>query len=137
MNEIEGIREDFKKARIVFLTTFRDGEENSRPMTNFNDDPYRMMWFPSYRDTNKVKDIESDPKVLITFPSSKREVFYEIAGLAELGDERVTNEKWIWWYLYWHPAQKKRFWFPGGIHTPDRVIINVFPKSARIVDKEE
>jgi len=47
MNEIKGMAEAFKEARVVYLTTFRDGEVRSRQMTNLNEDPYRMMWFPT------------------------------------------------------------------------------------------
>jgi len=137
MNRIEGMLEDFKRAKGVFLTTFSDGEERSRPMTNFNEDPYRAMWFPTYRDTKKVEDIKRNPKVLITFPSSREGEFYEIEGRAEFEDEGVTAEKWRWWYLYWHPSQRNRFWFPGGRHYPDRVIINIHPVSAKIVRKTQ
>ncbi len=135
MNEIEGMLEDFKKARVVYLTTFSDGEERSRQMTNLNDDPYKVMWFPTYKDTRKVEDIEKNHRVLLTFPSSREEEYYEIEGRAEFESEEVTAQKWRWWYLYWHPGQRRRFWFPGGAHYPDRVIINVHPKSARVVSK--
>lgn len=137
MNEIDGMLEDFKQARVVYLTTFREGEERSRQMTNLNDDPYKMMWFPTYRDTRKVKDIEENPTVLVIFPSTRENEYYEIEGRAEFESDEVTAQKWRWWYLYWHPRQRRRFWFPGGTHYPDRVIINVYPQSARIVKKNQ
>lgn len=134
MNEIEGMAEAFKDAKVVYLTTYKDGEERSRPMTNLNDDPYRMMYFPTYRDTRKVEDIERDTNVLITFPGSNEGEYYEVRGRAEFEDERIAAEKWTWWWLYWHPSQRSRFWFTGGVH-PDRVIINVHPESARVVER--
>jgi len=137
MKEIEGMLEDFRRARVVYLTTFSDGEERSRQMTNLNDDPYEMMWFPTYRDTRKVRDVEENPRVLVTFPSSREDEYYEIDGRAEFESDEVTAEKWRWWYLYWHPDQRKRFWFPGGTHYPDRLIINVYPRSARVVRKSQ
>jgi len=133
MNEIAGLREAFKQSRIVFLTTFSDGGENSRQMTNLNENPYQTMWFPTYRNTQKIRDIEENPKVLITFPSSRDGEYYEIVGRAEFEDDAVTAQKWRWWYLYWHPHQKMRFSFRYMDHTPDRVIINVKPESAKIV----
>lgn len=81
-------------------------------MTNFNDNPYEMRWFPTYRNTRKVEDIKKNPRVLITFPSSKENEFYEIEGRAEIEDERVTARKWKWWYLYWHPSQRLSYWLP-------------------------
>jgi general stress protein 26 len=137
MNRFEGMLEDFKKAKVVFLTTFSEkGEERSRPMTNLNEDPYGMMWFTTYRDTRKVEDIKKNPRVLITFPSSKEGEFYEIEGRAEFADEEAVEEKWEWWYLYWHPEQKDRFWFERRSRHPERVIINVYPISARIKTQE-
>lgn len=137
MKEIKGLLEDFKQTKIVFLTTFSEEGERSRPMTNFNENPYKVMWFPTYRNTRKVEDIKKNPKVLITFPSSREGEFYEIEGRAEFEDEKITAEKWRWWYLYWHPSQRDRFWFPAGKHYPDRMIINVYPISARVVKKSE
>ncbi len=136
MEEIEGLSSAFKQARLVFMTTFRDGEEVSRPMTNFNEDPYKMMWFPTERKSRKVEDIKKNPKVLITFPSEKADEYYEISGKAAFEDAEVTARKWKWWFLYWHPAQRKRFWFPGGGGSPDRMIINVHPESARLVKRD-
>jgi general stress protein 26 len=133
MNEIKGMAERFREAKIVFLTTFKDGEERSRPMTNFNEDPYQMFWFPTDADSRKVRDIKENPKVLVTFPSQKRGEYYEITGRAEFEDKAVTAEKWEWWYLYWHPAQRKRFFFPDIESKWKKMIINIHPKSARIV----
>jgi general stress protein 26 len=137
MNEIEGMAEDFKQSRVIYFTTFSDREEISRPMTNFNENPYKMMWFPTYRETRKVKDIEKNPRVLLTFPSSKKKEYYEIEGKAKFETEEIAAQKWRWWYLYWHPGQRNRFWFPGETHYSNRVIINVYPQSARIVRKSE
>jgi general stress protein 26 len=135
MREIEGLVESFKEARMVYFTTFRDGKEGSRQMTNFNEDPYKMIWFPSDLKSRKIEDIKKEPKVLITFPAQKKGEDYEITGRAELADEGVTAKNWRWWYLYWHPSQKKRFWLPGGAGTPERAIINVHPESARLVEE--
>ncbi len=133
MNEIKGMKEAFEKAKVVFLTTYKDGKENSRQMTNFNTDPYTVMWFSTYRNTEKVKDIEMNSEVLVTFPSFNEGEFYEIACKAEFASEGEVTSKWKWWYLYWHPHQRHRFWFPSGTYNPDRVIINVYPSSVRRV----
>jgi general stress protein 26 len=110
MNEIDGMSAAFKQAK--------------------------MMWFPTNRKSRKVEDIEKNQKALITFPSEDDDEYYEISGKAEFEDDRVTAEKWKWWYLFWHPAQRKRFWFPGGSGSPDRMIINVYPESARVVKRD-
>jgi general stress protein 26 len=133
MNKIEGMSESFKEAKIVMLTTFRDGEKISRPMTNFNEDPYEMIWFPTDSKSRKVDDIKKNPEVLVQFPSSSEGKYYEISGKAEFEEESVAAQKWKWWYLYWHPHQRRRFLFRAGDDTSRRTIINIHPTSARIL----
>ena len=135
MDEIKGMKEAFEKAKVVFLTTYREGKENSRQMTNFNTDPYALMWFPTSSNTRKVKEIEKNSKVLLTFPSSDNGEFFEIEGKADFASKEEVTNKWKWWYLYWHPHQRNRFWFPAGEYSPDKVIINIQPISAKLVTK--
>ena len=134
MEHIPGLEEAFKKSKVVFMTTFYGDQENTRQMTNFNDNPYTQFWFPTERDTKKVRDIKSNPKVLITFPSGKRGEFFEIEGEASFADKREIEEKWEWWWLYWHPSQKDRFWFPPS-KDDRRVLINIQPKKTHIIKK--
>ncbi|MBD3204823.1 hypothetical protein GF319_00595, partial [Candidatus Bathyarchaeota archaeon] len=47
MNEIPGLEESFKNHNVIYLITFdKDGESHSRPMTNYNKNPYGLLWFP-------------------------------------------------------------------------------------------
>lgn len=136
MEELLGLQESLKKARVILLTTYSEnGEEHIRQMTNFNENPYTMMWFTTYTNTRKVEDVKKNPKVLLTVPATKRGGFYEIEGKAELEKQDVVEEKWSWWYLYWWPEQSDRFWFRRNGRHPDWAIINVHPISARLVKK--
>ncbi|MCW4049175.1 MAG: pyridoxamine 5'-phosphate oxidase family protein [Candidatus Bathyarchaeota archaeon] len=132
MNKIEGMEEAFKKAKVVFMTTYDGDKENTRQMTNYNESPYGAIWFPTEKNTRKVKDIETNPKILLTFPAGKKGEFYEINGEASFASESEVESKWEWWWLYWHPAQKNRFWFPRSM-TENRAIININPVEARLV----
>ncbi len=70
MENVRHLKNDFTAAKMVNMITFADdGSKRSRPMTNFNNDPYGTMWFATYSTTKKVKDIERDPRVIISFPS--------------------------------------------------------------------
>ena len=82
---------------------------------------------PTYRDTQKVEDIKNNEKVLVVFPDSERERFYEIEGIAEFEDQEVTRDKWRWWYLYWHPEMRDNFWINSETGQENRMIINVHP----------
>ncbi len=62
MEKIPGIDDAFKKAKVVFMTTYNGDKENTRQMTNYNDNPYDTIWFPTERDTQKVRDIKKKVK---------------------------------------------------------------------------
>jgi general stress protein 26 len=134
MNRIDGLEEAFRDARVVFLSTFDGDKENTRQMTNFNDSPYGEIWFPTEKETRKVKDIQSNPRVLVTFPGQTERKFYEIEGMATLADQNFVDRKWRWWYLYWRPTQKRRFWFTP-LSDDRRAIITVKPVKARLVER--
>ncbi len=134
MNKPSGLDEAFKKAKVVFMTTYSGNEERTRQMTNYNESLGAVIWFPTEKDTRKVKDITGNNKVLLTFPASKRGEYFEIEGEASFASDRDVMEKWEWWWLYWHPAQKNRFWFPRE-KDERRVIINIVPKEARLVKR--
>ncbi len=137
MRHVEGLTHDFLAAKMVSLITYaKDGSRRSRPMTNYNEDPYGKIWFPTYSTTGKVRDIEADPHVVLSFPSSKTGKFWEIEGKASFASEEEVSEKWQWWYLYWHPEAAKHGWGPSGdaSFVDHRKIIDVEPVSARLVD---
>jgi general stress protein 26 len=117
------------------MTTFQNGKENTRVMINFNENPYKVMWFPTERETQKVRDIEKDSKVILTFPTDEAGSFYEIEGTAEFEKQEIVDQKWEWWWLSWRPHQKNRFWFRRDRSDPNRVIINVHPESVKIIEK--
>ena len=136
MNKLPGLAESFKKAKVVFLTTYTEsGEEQNRKMTNLNEDPYAVMSFPTATDTKKVRQIRGNPKALVTFPGERSGNFYEIEGRAEVETGEEAEKRWFWWYLYWRPSQRERFWFPQGGRHPDRAMISVTPTKARLVKK--
>ncbi len=134
MEKIPGLDDAFNKAKVIFMTTYDGDKENTRQMTNYNDSPYGAIWFPTEKDTKKVRDIKKNNKILLTFPASKKGEFFEITGEASFGSDLEVLEKWEWWWLYWHPEQKDRFWFPKD-KDERRVIINIKPSSARLVQK--
>ncbi len=137
MENMRGLKHDFTSAKMVSMITFaEDGSKRSRSMTNFNDDPYDKMWFPTYSTTKKVKDIERNPRVIISFPSSKEGKFWEIEGKAAFERAEEVSTKWRWWYLYWHPEAEANGWgLQGdGSYVDHRKIIDVEPISVKLVD---
>ena len=100
MEKIPGLEEAFRNAKVVFMTTYDGNKERTRQMTNYNDDLDGVIWFPTEKDTRKVKDIEKNKKVLLTFPAKKRGEYYEIEGEASFASDDEVMEKWEWWWLY-------------------------------------
>ena len=91
MDKIPGLEAAFKGAKVIFMTTFDGDKENTRQMTNYNEGPYGTIWFPTERDTKKVRDIEKDSRVLLTFPAENKGEFYEITGEASFASEDVQE----------------------------------------------
>ena len=58
MDKLAGLEDAFKKAKVIFMTTYGE-KANSRQITNYNMNPYGTIWFPTERDTQKVRDIEN------------------------------------------------------------------------------
>mgnify|MGYP000468678011 FL=1 len=87
MKKLPGIDEAFKKAKVVFMTTFNGDKERTRQMTNYNDELDEQIWFPTEKDTRKVKDIKKNNKVLITFPAGKRGEYFEVTGEASFASD--------------------------------------------------
>ena len=114
-----------------------NGEPHSRPMTNFNDNPYSTMWFPTYNNTQKVYDIEKNPKTLIIFPGLIEDDFFEIEGYSSFADRATVEEKWVWRYLYWYPEMRNMFWFSNKGNHPKRCIIDVHPISVINLSKTD
>ena len=136
MDQDKTMLDDFKQAKIVYLTTFSKDGRRSRQMANFNESPHEKMWFQTYRDTRKVEDIKNNPRVIVTFPSVKRDEFWELEGRAEIEEVDTTSIKWKWWYLYWLPTYMLSDWLSRPEEKrqiKDVAIINVYPTSVNIL----
>jgi general stress protein 26 len=120
------------------MVTFgANNEPHSRPMTNFNTNPYSKMWFPTATNTRKVDDLKQNPKTLILFPDADKKTFYEIYGHSTFARKEVVDEKWVWWYLYWHPEQEDMFWFDHEKLHPERSIIDFHPEEMKTLSIDD
>jgi general stress protein 26 len=138
MNKIEGMHKAFREAKQVFLTTTStEGVSKTRAMTNFNDSPYEAMWYPSFKNTQKIKDIAHNPEVVISFPGNERDKWYRVKGSAKLATWEEVQESWKWWYLEWVPEEdrgKYELKYDGPF--TDRVIIWIDPLEAELGDNK-
>lgn len=107
----------------MLSTKGRAGQIVSRPMSNNGDVEYDGdSWFFAYDNSDKVHEIEADPRVSLTFAAGKGllgkpGIFISIEGEATLSRDRSHFEA--------HWTSDLDIWFPQGIDTPGIVLIKV------------
>lgn len=97
----------------------KDGRNtlHSRPMSNNGKVEYDGdSWFFSYRDSNKVKQIENNPMISLIFQTDDM-TFVDCYGIATITENRkMLEEKWV---------KGLEMWFPDGIETEGICLIKV------------
>ena len=136
MKRLEGMQEAFNESKQVFLTTkSKDGESRRWAMTNYNESPYESMWFPSFKDTRKIRDIEANPEVVISFHAEETRKWYKIKGKARLAPFSEVQKTWKWWFLEWVPEEERsKHEMHYDDSFTDRSIIWVDPVESKISD---
>lgn len=102
---------------------------HSRPMSNNGKVEYDgKSWFFTYDDSNKVKQIETDPKVSLVYQTDEM-LFIECYGHASIiKQKKLLEEKWV---------DGLSRWFPNGVETPGICLIKVEASRVSFWDKEE
>ncbi|QDD91273.1 pyridoxamine 5'-phosphate oxidase family protein [Pseudomonas oryzihabitans] len=117
------------------MLTTGSGRLTSRPMSNNGDVEYDGdSWFYAYEDSAKIRDIEQDPAVGLTFTEGKSllgkpGLFVAIEGRAELIRDKAQFEA--------HWTKSLQLWFPQGTDTPGMILIKVRAERIRYWDGEE
>lgn len=117
------------------MLTTGSGRLTSRPMSNNGDVEYDGdSWFYAYEDSAKIRDIEQDPAVGLTFTEGKSllgkpGLFIAIDGRAELIRDQAQFEA--------HWTKSLELWFPQGTETPGMILIKVHAERIRYWDGEE
>ena len=134
MKKLKGMLKAFNESKFVYLTTTsKEDKKRTRPMTNFNKSPYKPMWFPSFKDTRKIRDIRYNSLVTISFPAKEWNTWYKIEGEASEASWEEVKEKWKWWLLEWVPEKERKPLLYDNPFT-DRSIIWVKPIKSVLSD---
>lgn len=119
----------------MLSTRTPEGRVASRPMSNNGDVEYDGdSWFFSYENTAKVRHIEADQSVSLTFTAGtgllgKPGIFVAIDGDATLiRDKSQFVDHW---------TSDLEIWFPQGVDTPGIVLIKVHAATIEYWDGEE
>lgn len=124
-HSIEKVAALLKGARMGALTTIsEDGTLQSRPMAiqqvEFDGD----LWFFTYEDSSKIKQITADPHVNVAVQNGNDWV--SLSGIASVvHDKAKAKELW---------AKPLQAWFPDGLETDGLTLIKVNAETAEYWD---
>jgi len=105
------------------------GRQFSRPMSNNGDVEFDgNSWFFTYEQSDKVKQIESNPSVSLSFQTEEM-LFIHLYGIAKIIKQKSMLAE------HWQDSLK--MWFPEGIETPGIVMLKVEAKKIQYWHKED
>ena len=81
---------------LCMLTTHAGDALHTRPMSNNGEVEFDGdLWFFSDRDSRKVKEIASDPRVLVSFAEAEEGIWLALEGRASIVTD-VAKKKELW-----------------------------------------
>lgn len=115
------LRELWDKVRgveIAMLTTVdEDGALHSRPMATQAIEAEEYLWFFAARDSGKVRAIQGNPAVGLTYASPADRLYVMASGRARVTDnDQKARELW---------SKAAQGWFPAGPADASLVLICV------------
>lgn len=112
----------------MFFTNTQTGIHNTRPMAVIDVDSNGTVWFFTDKQSNKVKDIESDSNVHLVFAHPGKDSYLDLRGRASIETDRKSIEE------KWNPIVKA--WFPDGLSDPNLCLIKIKTDEAHYWDTE-
>lgn len=112
---------------LCMMTTQRDGRSfHTRPMSNNGEVEFDGdAWFFTSRDTPKVKELEADDRVSLSYVGGKKKkkpIWIAVTGRGAIVDD-VAKKKKLW-------LDELDRWFENGPTDPDVVLIRVEARHA-------
>lgn len=133
---LKDISEKMRHIDFCMLSTkTAGGELASRPMSNNGEVEYDGdSWFFAYETAAFVREIESDPKVGLTFSAGKSllgkpGIFISVGGDASLVRDKAE------FAAHWVDDLER--WFPDGIDTPGMIMLKVHASHIHYWDGED
>ncbi|MBD2440370.1 pyridoxamine 5'-phosphate oxidase family protein [Nostoc sp. FACHB-110] len=107
----------------MLTTVNEDGSLHSCPMySNDEIEADGTLWFFTYSNTQRVRDIEHNQQVNVNFTSSQKQRYVSIAGTAQLVKDKNKMAE------LWKPELKT--WFSQGLDEPNLALLKVNIKCA-------
>lgn len=116
-----------KGINIAMLTTQGEGGKlHSRPMQTQTMEFDGDIYFFTYDDSAKAKEIQASPQVGLSYSNPKSQDYVSITGRAEISHDKEKMRE------LWQPPLKA--WFPQELETPGIALIKVEATEAEIWD---
>ena len=126
--EFEALKEKIKDIKFASMTTVElDGDLHSRPMSTHGMDPDGTLWFLTYKNSNKVRELQRNQHVSLAYSDHSADTYVAASGLAEVVDDRQKIHE------LWNDGLKA--WFPNGKDDPNITLVKVKPHQAEYWDR--
>jgi len=115
-----------KNIQVAQMVTVDNGKLRSRPMVARADRAADELWFFTSAASGKIRDLEANQEVLLTYSDPSRQNYVSIEGQGEVvRDTEKVRELW---------SEPVRVWFPKGPTDPDIALVRVKMREATYWD---
>ncbi len=126
--EFEALKEKIKDIKFANLTTLElDGDLHTRPMSTHGVDADGTLWFLTYRNSNKVREVQANNRVSLSYSDHNADTYVAASGTAQVVDDRQKIHE------LWNDGLKA--WFPDGPDDPNITLLRVKPHQAEYWDR--
>jgi general stress protein 26 len=116
-----------KDIRFAMLTTVcPDGTLRSRPMATQQDEFDGVLWFFTSANEPKVREIQNDDHVNVSYADPDKNNYVSVSGRATLVRDKVIAKE------LWNPFFKA--WFPKGLDDPQLALLRIAVEKAEYWD---
>ena len=124
------LTELIEEAAVGMLTTRDlDGTLRSRPLATLQVTDEGDLWFFTSVKSPKVREIEEDNRVNVSFERPSDHIYISLSGRARiLRDRDKAKSLWTPW---------AKVWFPDGPEDPELVLLNVRTEQAEYWDSPD
>jgi general stress protein 26 len=110
---------------IATMTTLTpDGKLHGRPMATQQVEFDGELWFYSYKDSAKVKEIQENSQIQLGYNKDEKQTWVDVLGQAEIIEDDAKKKE------LWYDELKR--YFPNGPEDDNVVLIKVKPDEAEI-----
>ena len=125
---VKKVGELIKDIKMAMLTTVceEDGSLHSRPMVTQQVEFDGDLWFFTENNTAKVKEIDLEHEVNVSFADSDHNRYVSVSGAGTFSEDRAKMKE------LWNPLYKA--WFPKALEDPNILLLKVSVRRAEYWD---